>query len=366
MKPYLTDKCGNPSSIYRDGREARAAIEASRRSLARLLGCTARRILFTGSCTEANNTIIKGLAFAHWNETKRHIITSAVEHSSVLEPCRWLEKHGFDVTYLPVDGTGMVREKDLEAAITPDTLLVSIMAANNETGTVMPVQELCAIAHRYDALFHTDATQAIGKIPMNVMDLGIDFLSLSAHKIYGPKGVGALFMKKGIPFEILIHGGEQEGRIRAGTENVAGIAGLGKAAELAGTHLTHTKEMLSLRDELEKGIQEILPKARLNGHPTKRLPNTLNMYLPGFRGESLVLALDQRGIEISAGSACHSGSPEPSHVLRAMNRTDDQVHCSIRISLGIHSTSEEVSLFLRELSDLVTEQKPLVRFVTCR
>ena len=366
MKPYLSDRFGNPSSIYLEGREARTAVEGSRRSLAQLLGSTAKRILFTGCCTEANNTIIKGLAFAHWTSHKRHIITSAVEHSSVIEPCRWLEKYGFRVTFLPVDGTGMVRPEDLEAAITPDTLIISIMTANNESGTVMPIRELCAIAHRNGAFFHTDATQAIGKIPIDVVDLGIDFLSLSAHKIYGPKGVGALFMKKGTCIDILLHGGEQEGRNRAGTENVAGIVGLGKAAELARTHLMHTEDILILKNCLENGIREILPGARLNGHPTKRLPNTLNMYLPGYRGESLVIALDQRGIDISAGSACHSGSPEPSHVLRAMNLSDEEVHCSIRISLGIHSTQEEVDRFLRELRDLVTKQKPLVRFVTCR
>ncbi len=366
MKPYLSLSFGNPSSIYREGREARTAVEASRRSLAQLLGCTARRIIFTGCCTEANNTIIKGLAFANWNSDRRHIITSAVEHSSVLEPCRWLAEHGFRVTFLPVDVTGMVRPEDLKAVITLDTLLVSIMAANNETGTVMPIRELCTIAHQNGALFHTDATQAIGKIPIDVVDLGIDFLSLSGHKIYGPKGVGALFMKKGTNIDILLHGGEQEGGIRSGTENVAGIAGLGKAAELARTHLMQTDEILSLRDRLLQGIREILPAARLNGHPTRRLPNTLNMYLPGYRGESLVLALDQRGIDISAGSACHSGSPKPSHILCAMNLSDEEVHCSIRISLGIHSTCEEVDRFLQELQVLVTEQKPLVRFVTCR
>lgn len=366
MKPCISTHFGNPSSIYREGKEAKAAVELSRRYVAQLLNCTARRILFTGSCTEANNTILKGLAFANWNRDRRHIITSAVEHSSVIEPCRWLESRGFRVTFLPVDETGSVRPGDLAAAITPDTLLVSVMTANNETGTVMPVRELCDITHQNGALFHTDATQAIGKIPMDVEDLGIDLLSLSGHKIYGPKGVGALYMKKGTRIDILLHGGEQESRMRAGTENVAGIVGLGKAAELARTHLMHTGELRSLRDRIEEGIMEILPAARLNGHPTMRLPNTVNMFLPGFRGESLVLALDQRGIDISAGSACHSGSPEPSHVLRAMNLTDEEVHCSIRISLGIGSTIEEVERFLDELGALINEQKPLVRFVTCR
>lgn len=366
MKPFLTGEFGNPSSIYRAGKKAKAAIETSRRSLAQVLNCTARRIIFTGCCTEANNTIIKGIAFAHWNGDRHHIITTSVEHSSVLEPCGWLEKFGFRVTYLPVDETGMVRPEILAAAITQDTLLVSIMAANNETGTIMPIGELCSIAHQKGALFHTDATQAIGKIPIDIQKLDVDFLSLSAHKMYGPKGVGALYMKKDARIDLFLHGGEQEGRMRAGTENVAGIVGLGKAAELARTHLLRAEELSSLRDRLEDGIREIIPAARLNGHPTQRLPNTLNMVLPGYRGESLVLALDTRGIEISAGSACHSGSPEPSHVLRAMNLSDEDVHCSIRISLGTHSTRGEVERFLNELKDVVTAEKPLVRFVTCR
>ena len=366
MSPYLSRRFGNPSSLYLEGKEAKSAIDTARLSLAQLLNCTARRIKFTGCCTEANNTIIKGLAFAHWEDGEKHIITSAVEHSAVLEPCRWLEKYGYRVTFLPVDETGMVHPGDLLAAISYDTLLVSVMMANNETGTIMPIRELCDIAHRYGALFHTDATQAIGKIPLDVQDLNVDFLSLSGHKINGPKGVGAFYAKKGIHFDPLLHGGEQEGHMRAGTENVPGIVGLGKAAELARQNAMHAESSIILRDRLEQGIKDIVPGARLNGHPSMRLPNTLNMFLPGYRGESLVLALDQKGIDISAGSACHSGSSLPSHVLRAMNLPDEEVHCSIRISLGINTTEDEVDRFLHEFREIITNQKPVVQFVVCR
>lgn len=366
MAPYLFTEFGNPSSIYLEGRKAKAAMDAARRTVAQVLGCTAKRILFTGCCTEANNAIIKGLAFARWSSEKKHIITSAVEHSAVLEPCRWLGRFGYRVTELPVDPTGRVRPEDLEAAITPDTLLVSVMMANNETGTIMPIRELCTIAHAHGAYFHTDATQAIGKLPIDVEQLDVDFLSLSGHKIYGPKGVGALFIRKDIEIDPLLHGGEQERGMRAGTENVPGIVGLGKAAELARANLPKMEEIRILRDRLETGIREIIPEARLNGHPRERLPNTLNMMLPGYRGESIVMALDQKGIAISAGSACHSGSPEPSHVLRALGLPDEDVHCSIRFSLGIHTTEEEIDSTIRYLREIISEQKPVVRFVVCR
>ncbi|MDT8357348.1 MAG: aminotransferase class V-fold PLP-dependent enzyme, partial [Methanomicrobiaceae archaeon] len=366
MVEYAEQNPGNPSSIYREGKAAKFAIESARRSLARLLNCTARRITFTGSCTEANNTVIKGLAFTHWNSGNRHIITSVVEHSAVLEPCRWLDQFGFDVTYLPVDETGMVNPTDLRRAMRPDTLLVSVMMANNETGTVQPIQELVQIAHDNGALFHTDATQAIGKMPVDTKDLDVEFLTLSAHKIYGPKGVGALYMKKGIEISPLIHGGEQEGRFRAGTENTIGIVGLGTAAELAEQHLSLVDEIRRRRDRLEAGIRELVPEARLNGHSALRLPNTINMMLPGYRGESIVLALDQRGICISSGSACHSGSPEPSHVLLAMGLSEEDVHCSVRISLGVHTTDEEVDLTLEALWDVLYNRKATIRFVTCR
>jgi cysteine desulfurase NifS len=366
MAEYATTHPGNPSSIYREGKEARFAIESARRSLARLLNCTARRITFTGSCTEANNTVIKGLAFAHWSSEKRHIITSAIEHSAVLEPCRWLEQFGFDVTYLSVDATGMVNPADLEAAIRPDTLLVSIMLANNETGTIQPIPELVQVAHEHGVLFHTDATQAIGKMPVDTKDLDVDLLTLSAHKMYGPKGVGALYMKKGIEISPLLHGGEQEGRFRAGTENTIGIVGLGKAAERAEQHLSRIDEIRRMRDRLETGIKELVPGARLNGHLRLRLPNTINMTLPGYRGESIVLALDQKGICISSGSACHSGSPAPSHVLLALGLSEEDVHCSIRATLGVHTTDAEIDRVLAAFREILYDQKATIRFVTCR
>ena len=357
---------GNPSSIYREGRDAKAAIESARRSLARLLNCTARRITFTGSCTEANNTVIKGLATACRDRIRHQIITSPTEHSAVIEPCRWLEQFGFQITFLPVDSTGRVDPADLAAMIGPKTLLVSVMTANNETGTIQPIRELARIAHDHGALFHTDATQAIGKIPVDATGLDVDFLTLSAHKIYGPKGMGALYMKKGISIAPLIHGGEQEGRFRAGTENTTGIVGFGRAAEVAEQHLSRMDAVRHLRDRLEAGIRDMVPGARLNGHSTERLPNTVNMVLPGYRGESVVLALDRRGICISSGSACHSGSPAPSHVLMAMGLSEEDAHCSVRMTLGAQTTEEEIDRTIEALRDLLHGRETTIRFVTCR
>ena len=366
MAAYLTSSPGNPSSIYREGRDAKVAVESARRSLARLLNCTARRITFTGSCTEANNTVIKGLAFAGRDGIRREIITSPTEHSAVIEPCRWLEQFGFRVTFLPVDRSGRVDPADLEGLIGPETLLVSVMVANNETGTIQPVRELVRIAHDHGALFHTDATQAIGKMPVDAVDLDVDFLTLSGHKIYGPKGVGALYMKKGVRIAPLIHGGEQEGRFRAGTENVAGIVGLGRAAEIAEQHIGRMDAVRHLRDRLEAGIRETVLGARLNGHPTERLANTLNMVLPGYRGESIVLALDRRGISLSSGSACHSGSPAPSHVLLAMGLSAEDAHCSVRMTLGAHTTDEDIDRALEAFRDLLHGPGEIIRFVACR
>ncbi len=366
MVAYGEANFGNPSSIYREGKAAKRAVEDARRTLARLLHCTAKRIIFTGCCTEANNFLIKGLAFADLESGRRHVITSAVEHSSVLEPVRWLAKLGYRVTELPVDATGRVRPQDLAAAITAETLLVSIMTANNETGSIQPIPELVRIAHEHGALFHTDATQALGKIPVDVQETDVDFLTLSGHKIYGPKGVGALYIRRGIAIDPLLHGGEQERGMRAGTENVLGIVGLGGAAELAARHLEATDGVRRLRDRLEAGVRDIVPDARLNGHPTERLPNTLNMTLPGYRGESVVLALDRQGISLSSGSACHSGSPAPSHVLLAMGLSEEDVHCSIRISLGARTTEEEIDRTLAVLEEVLHSRKEAVRFVTCR
>jgi len=360
------DECfGNPSSIHREGRMAKTVIESARRGVAQLLNCTARRIIFTGCGSESNNLAIKGVAFRNMSK-KNHIVTSAIEHPSVLKTCRWLEKIGFDITYLGVDSTGMVDPLELERAITSRTCLISIMLANNETGTIQPIKDLSGIAKRHGILFHTDATQAIGKIAVDVKELDVDMLTLSGHKFHGPKGTGVLYVRNGIEMESLVHGGGQENSHRAGTENVIGIAGLGKAAMVALKRLSDMERIRSLRDRLEDGIREIVPDARLNGHREKRLPNTLNLTLPGFRGESLVLTLDQRGVAISSGSACRSGSPEPSHALLAMGLSEEDAHSSIRISLGYGNTDEEIQQTISILAEVIRDSKNMVRFVPCR
>ncbi len=356
---------GNPSSIHNVGREARFAIEEARRRVARLLNTRPRRLVFTGGGSAADNLAIKGVAFA-LREKGRHIITTPIEHPAVLQTCRFLERIGFEVTYLPVDRYGRVNPEDLEGALRDDTILVSIMMANNEVGTVQPIRELVALAHERGVLFHTDAVQAVGKIPVDVEALDVDLLSFSAHKFHGPKGIGGLYVREGVPLEPLVHGGKQEWGMRAGTENIPGIVGLGKAAELAREHLRHLNELRALRERLESGILEIIPEARLNGHPHERLPNTVNVTIPGIRGESLVLALDQRGIAISSGSACKSGSPEPTHVLLAMGCTAEEAHCAIRLSLSYRTTKEDIDYTLEALQHVLREMKSTIRFLPCK
>ncbi len=365
MLRVLESQYGNPSSIYQEGRQAKSALEEARRKLANLLGTTARRLIFTGGGSEANNMIIKGVALA--NKDKKHqVITSTIEHPSVLKVCHWLEKNGFPVTYLPVDEYGRVRLEDLERALSQDTCLVSIMLANNETGSIQPIRDLAALAHAHGALFHTDGVQALGKIPLDLESLGVDFFSLSGHKFHGPKGIGALYVRKGLDLEPLVHGGGQEGGRRAGTENTPGIVGVGVAAELAEKRLSQMARVKTWRDELWEGILKIFPEARLNGHPMERLPNTLNLSLPGIRGESLVLALDQQGISFSSGSACRSGSPKPSHALLAMGLTEEQAHCAIRLSLGVDNTREHIIRTLAAMENMVHDSLSSVRFVPCR
>ena len=310
MVRCLEEQHGNPSAIYREGRESKTMVEQARRQLANLLGSTAKRLIFTSGGSEANNMVLKGVAMAGL-AAKNHLITSTIEHPSILKACSWLERNGFRLTYLPVTADGLVRPEDLAQALTPATCLVSIMLANNETGAIQPVRELAALTHAAGALFHTDGVQAVGKIPVDVEALGIDFFSLSGHKFHGPKGIGALYIQKGIDLEPLIHGGGQEGGRRAGTENTPGIVGLGVAAQLAEKRLAAMAAVVqNLRDELWQGLKQIFPEAKLNGPLEGRLPNTLNVTLPGLRGESLVLALDQQGIAFSSGSACRSGSPQ--------------------------------------------------------
>jgi cysteine sulfinate desulfinase/cysteine desulfurase-like protein len=276
-----------------------------------------------------------------------------------------LEKLGYKITYLEVDGDGWLLPDKLWEAITDDTILVSIMMANNEVGTILPIRELCTIAHEKGILFHTDAIQAVGKIKVDVQELDVDLLSLSAHKFYGPKGIGALYVRKGIKLESLIHGGKQEVGLRAGTENVLAIVGLGKAAELA-LHAPHNSGRIKgLRDKLEEDIRKLLPNARLNGHPENRLPNTLSLTLPGFRGESIVLAMDQHGVSLSSGSACKSGSPEPTHVLIAMGRTEEEAHCAVRFSLSQDTTEEDINETVSVLAQVV-EEKSIVRLTPCK
>ena len=356
---------GNPSSLYAAGRESRTAVEAARRAIALLLNCTARRVIFTGGGSEANNLAIKGVAWAN-GRTRDQIITSLIEHPSVLQPCRELERQGFRVTYLPSDGEGRVRPEDLRAVLDERTCLVSVMLANNETGAIQPVGELAALAREQGALFHCDAVQAVGKIPVDVEELGVDLLTLSAHKFHGPKGMGALFVRQGVSLDPLVSGGHQEQGLRAGTENVLGIAGFGRAAELALKLLPESEFIREKRDQLERGILEILPQVRINGHPRLRLPNTLNVTFPGFRGESLVLALDQRGVAVSSGSACRAGIPEPSQVLLALGLSEEEAYCALRFSLGRETTAEDIERTLSILAEIIRDQPAVVRFVSCR
>lgn len=365
MVQAMEQTFGNPSAIYREGRLARTALEKARRSVAQLLNCTAQRIIFTGCGSEANNLALKGIAFGRRNG-RNHIITSTIEHPAILEVCQWLETQSFRVTCLPVDDNGIIDRDRLKHAIDNKTLLVSIMTANNETGSIQPIKELATIAHDAGALFHTDATQAIGKIAVNVDSLDADLLTLSAHKFYGPKGVGALFVRKAVRFEPLIHGGHQESGRRAGTENLTHIVGMGKAAELAGQRLPEMARVETLRNRLQAGIFQLVQGARLNGHPTKRLPNTLNVILPDMRGESVVLALNQRGISLSSGSACRSGSPKPSHALLALGLTENDAHCAIRLSLGIHNSESEIDRTLAILKETIDDNRSMIRFVPCR
>jgi len=365
MLPYLESLYGNPSSIHTSGRDAREAIDRSRRQLARLIGTKPRRIVFTGGGSEANNLALKGVAFAR-QSIGRHIITSRIEHPAILQTAAFLERQGFDITYLDVDKDGFIHPHQLEKALTAQTILVSIMMANNEVGTIQPIRELAQIAHVHGALFHTDAVQATGKIPVDVEELDVDLLSLSGHKFHGPKGVGMLYVRKGVELEALIHGGQQEFGLRAGTENVPAIVGMGNAAELALAALQKSQVMAQLRNRLQEGIQELVPAAQLNGHPSKRLPNTLNMTLPGLRGESLVVALDQHGISFSSGSACKSGSPSPTHVLMAMGRTEEEAHCAVRFSLDITTTEKDIEDTLTEFKNVLVEIETTVRFLPCK
>lgn len=365
MLPFLEDEHGNPSSIHARGRQARDAMTQARRSVARLVGARPRQMIFTGGGSEADNLALKGVVLADPNG-EGHVITSAIEHPAMLRACDWVESLGWEVTRLAPDAEGYVHPNALRDALRPTTRLVSIMAANNEVGTVQPVAALAAVAHEYGALFHTDAVQAVGRIAVDVDEWGVDLLSLSAHKFHGPKGVGALYVRDGVELVPLVHGGGQERGLRAGTENVAGIVGLGRAAELARMRLEEMTELARLRDRLHRGVEELLPEAVLNGPREHRLPNVLNLTLPGLRGESIVLAMDQRGVALSSGSACKAGSPEPTHVLLAMGCSEEQAHCSVRFSLCRGITAEHVDRVIDALAAVLDEMENTVRFLPCK
>jgi cysteine desulfurase NifS len=365
MGEHLDGVAGNPSGLHHQGREAKEAVRLARRRVAKLIGAKPRRVVFTGGGSEANNLAIKGVAFAREGDG-RHILTTTVEHPAVLNACRFLEGRGFRVTYVGVDGEGRVSADDVGAALAEDTVLVSVMLANNEVGTLQPVAEIAALARARGAWVHTDAVQAVGKIPLDVDALGVDLLTLSGHKFHGPKGAGALFVRRGVELEPLIHGGSQESGLRAGTENVPGIAGLGLAAELAAVGLDGSGGILQLRDRLEAGIRELVPEARLNGARDQRLPNTLNLTIPGLRGESLVIALDQKGVALSSGSACKSGDPEPSHALLAMGMSREDAHCSVRFSLSPSTTEADIDATLQALREVLWEMEATVRFLPCK
>ena len=357
MGPYFSERFGNPSSVYRIGREARKALDDARQTVAEILHASPQEIVFTGSGTEGDNLAIKGVAQALCAEGKgNHIITSQIEHHAVLHTCEWLEEAGFEVSYLPVDSTGLVHPGALAAAIHPATVLVSIMHANNEVGTVEPLRELAAVAHAHGIYFHSDAVQAAAALPLDVEELGVDLLSLSAHKFYGPKGVGALYVRRGVPIQSHVHGGGQERRRRAGTENVAGIVGLATALRLAqeGRESYHS-HCLRLRDRLVEGILESIPFARLTGHPAQRLPHHASFCFEFVEGESILLKLDQLDICASSGSACMAGALEPSHVLTAMGLPPEVAHGSLRLTVGKENRAEEVERVLAVLPGIVAE-----------
>lgn len=361
--PFLKEHFGNPSSLYSIGREGKENVETAREKLAKALGAKPDEIYFTSGGTESDNWAVKGTAFARRKKGK-HIITTPIEHHAVLYPCEYLETQGFDVTYLPVDRYGLVDPAELEAAIREDTILISVMYANNEIGTIEPILEIGQVAREHAIPFHTDAVQVIGKVPLDMQGKhkDVDMLSLSSHKFYGPKGVGALYIREGTEIDNYMHGGAQERGKRAGTENVAGIVGMGKAIELATENIEeHNEKMRKMRDQLMTGILEI-PYCRLNGHPEKRLPENLNFSFEHIEGESLLLMLDQMGICCSTGSACSSGSPEPSHVLRAIGVPPKTAQGSLRLTLGDANSKEDIDYVLEVLPEAVGKLRAISPF----
>jgi len=362
MLPYFTQKYGNPSSIYSVGRESKKAIEEARETVARVIGAQPREIFFTGSGTEADNWAVKGVAYANRQKGK-HIITTAIEHHAVLHTCQYLESEGFEVTYLPVDPDGLVTAEQVKEAIRPDTILISVMFANNEIGTIEPIAEIGKIAKEKGVYFHTDAVQAMGNVNINVEELNVDLLSMSSHKFYGPKGIGALYVRKGVKMTSFMHGGAQERGRRASTENVAAIVGLAKALEIASDNMEqYNKKLISMRDRTIEEIQKQVPFIKLNGHRTKRLPGNVNFSFEFIEGESLLLMLDMKGIAASSGSACTSGSLDPSHVLLAIGLPHEIAHGSLRITFGEDNSDADVDYLMEVLPPIVQrlrEMSPL-------
>lgn len=355
MMPYLTDNYGNASSIYKLGKSSRKAVEEAREKVANILNCKPNEIYFTAGGSESDNTAIKGIARANKNKGN-HIITSKIEHPAVLDSCHDLEKEGFEVSYISVDENGTIDLEELKKEIKPTTILISVMTANNEIGTIQPIKEIGEIAHEHNIYFHTDAVQAIGNIKIDVNEMNIDSLSLSGHKFYGPKGIGVLYVKNGVSFNKYISGGHQERNKRAGTENVAGIVGLASAMERAYKELNeHNKKISELRDYYETSILEKIPYVKVNGNVKNRLPGNSNISFRYIEGEGLLLNLDLKGICASSGSACTSGSLDPSHVLLAIGLPHEIAHGSLRISIGKYNTKEEIDYLIDSLVEIVNK-----------
>jgi len=359
MMPFFNEFFGNASSLHTFGQEAAQALVSSRKTVADFLGAEPEEIIFTSGGTESDNLALKGIAYLKKNKGK-HIITSVIEHPAILNTCKYLGDMGYRITYVPVDDQGLIDPADVEDAITDDTILISIMHANNEIGTIQPIKEICAIAHEHGVLVHTDAVQSVGKIPVNVDELGVDILSISAHKIYGPKGVGALYVRKGTRLQGLSQGGSHEMKKRAGTENIPGIVGMAKAVELAKQRLDgEVKYLDNLRDTMIKKILDSIPESYLNGHPTKRLCNNVHVRFSYVEGESLLMMLNSKGVAVSTGSACSSQSLDPSHVLVALGIMPEEIHGNLRITLGRENTMDEVDYMVENLIDIVKKLRAM-------